>query len=373
MDRAGTIKKDVRTKNLVPRLVPGDIAVIDHADMDRVSAESLASTGIVAVVNASKSITGLYPNVGPRILIESGITLVNDVGRETFDELVEGERAVISGGNIIMDARVVGSGEVLTLERVESLMSSAQTELDTRLDSFTRNTLTYLDDDRDILQHEMWIPPTDIRIRGRQALIVVRGYDYKEDLRALRAYIAEMKPILIGVDGGADALLEEKYKPDIIIGDMDSVSDRALESGAEIIAHAYADGSCPAAERLDRLGVEWTSWALSATSEDLALLLAYHSGADLIVAVGTHANLIEYLDKGRQGMASSFLVRLKVGEKLVDAKGVNKLYHTAPSLKHAIPVLLAAIAAIGVIVMTSDVLRSSLRLVLLSIRSYLFS
>ena len=180
-----------------------------------------------------------------------------------------------------------------------------------------------------MLTDETWVPETKVEIYGRHVLVVVRGYDFKQDLDALKPYVREMRPVLVGVDGGADAIMEAGFTPDIIVGDMDSVTDAALKSGAQLIVHAYADGRAPGMERLVQLGLEGTPWPLAATSEDLALLLAWESGADLIVAVGTHANLVEYLDKGRKGMASSFLVRLKVGPKLVDAKGVNKLYRAS--------------------------------------------
>ena len=156
--------------------------------------------------------------------------------------------------------------------------------------------------------------------------MVVRGYHYKEDLAALRSYIREVGPVLIGVDGGADTLLEEGYRPHLIVGDMDSVSEKALLSGAEIVVHAYPNGFAPGEDRLKALQLPYKVMKVSGTSEDMALLLAHGKGAELIVAVGTHGNLRKFLDKGRMGMASTFLVRLRVGEILMDAKGVSRLY-----------------------------------------------
>jgi uncharacterized membrane-anchored protein len=181
-----------------------------------------------------------------------------------------------------------------------------------------------------------------------------------------------MRPVLIGVDGGADAIADAGFKPDIIVGDMDSVTDAALTSGAELIVHAYADGHAPGLERLEALGVAQRAhvWPLTATSEDLALLLAWESGADLIVAVGTHANLVEYLDKGRKGMASTFLVRLKVGPKLVDAKGVNKLYRASVGPRHLVVLTAAALVVMSAIVLISPDVRSILELVLLRLRAW---
>lgn len=371
MKYTGVVKKDDKTKRLIPRLVPGDIAVIDHVDMDRLSAEALIATEVSYVINASASMSGLYPNTGPKMLLEQGITVIDNVGKEVFDALNEYEEITVDGASIYRDNTLVGSGHILEAQFLEQEIERAQHGLDTRLDDFTRNTLSYLKKEREILLSDMWVPTTDVAIQGRHVLVVVRGSDYKEDLRALKGYIREMKPVFIGVDGGADALLEEGIVPDIIVGDMDSVSDKGLTCGAQLIAHAYEDGTCPASQRLESLGLSADVWPLAATSEDLALLLAYHSQAALIVALGTHAHLIEYLDKGRHGMSSTFLVRLKVGEQLVDAKGVNKLYRSAPSAWHVGVVGLAACVTVGVVFAISPQLRSSLGLVWLGIKGML--
>jgi uncharacterized membrane-anchored protein len=238
-----------------------------------------------------------------------------------------------------------------------------------QLDAFARNTIEFLEKEKALLTEGVGIPAVKTDLHHRHVMVVVRGYDYKEDLNTLKPYVQEMKPVLVGVDGGADAILEAGFKPDIIIGDMDSVTDAALKSGAELIVHAYPDGRAPGMERLNELGVPGTTWPLAATSEDLALLLAFESGADLIVAVGTHANLIEYLDKGRKGMASSFLVRLKVGPRLVDAKGVSKLYRAAPGIKDLSFIVGAALILMTVIIVISPAARNAISLLLLSVRS----
>lgn len=371
MRHVGTAKLDKRTKDLVKRLGPDDIAIIDHVDIDRVSAESLLKTGVEAVVNAAPSISGVYPNMGPLLLTRGGVTLVDSVGPEIFDRIREGEAIEIKEGEIMLGGNVVASGSRLTVEVVEEAMETAKLGLGDQLDKFARNTLEFLDREKDLLTEGTAVPETRTVIAGRHVLVVVRGYDYQEDLLALRPYIREMNPVLIGVDGGADAIVEAGFTPDIIVGDMDSVSDSVLRSGAEIIVHAYADGRCPGMERLDALGVPGTPWPISATSEDLALLLAWESGADLIVAVGTHANLVEYLDKGRKGMASTFLVRLKVGPKLVDAKGVNKLYRSAVGPSHLLAIAGAALLTLSVVILISPMARDFLALVLLQIRAWL--
>lgn len=372
MRHVGIARIDKRTKDLVKRLDATNIAIIDHEDMDRVSAESLVDSGVEVVINAARSISGAYPNVGPLILARGGVTLIDDVGQVVFDIIREGENVVVDGEDVYRGDELIAHGKRLTVASIESAMEDAKENIGERLDEFARNTLEYLEKEKEILSNEMWVPNTRTTLFGRQVLVVVRGYDFKEDLRTLSSYIREMKPALIGVDGGADALLEEGFKPDIIIGDMDSVTDAALTCGAELIVHAYADGRAPGMERLDNLGVGKAygalTWPLAATSEDLALLLGWESGADLIVAVGTHANLVEYLDKGRKGMASSFLVRLKVGPKLVDAKGVNKLYRSSVSPRQIFPLIMAALFVIAVLVYISPAARATMSLIVLQIR-----
>lgn len=371
MRHQGIARLDRRTKNLVKRLGPDDIAIIDHVDMDRVSAEGLLETGVEVVVNAAPSISGVYPNLGPLILARGGVHIIDAVGESIFERVAEGQTLLIESGDILADGVVVAHGTPLTVESIERSMEDAKSSLGDQLDKFARNTLEFLDKEKALLTDGTGVPETRTRIAGRHVLVVVRGYDYKADLDALKPYIREMKPALIGIDGGADAIIEAGFAPDIVIGDMDSVSDEALTGGAEIIVHAYADGRCPGMERVRALGVEASTWALSATSEDLGLLLAYEGGADLIVAVGTHANLVEYLDKGRKGMASTFLVRLKVGPKLVDAKGVNKLYRTSVGPTDLVLLVGAGLVAVSVVVLISPMARQFLSLMLLQLRTLL--
>ncbi|MCL2881508.1 MAG: putative cytokinetic ring protein SteA [Coriobacteriia bacterium] len=372
MEITAKIQRGRKTKDLVKRLRPGEIAVIDHRDMDHMSAESLLESGVVAVVNASPSISGLYPNAGPLVLVRGGVTLLDECGQVVFEDTHDGDTVTIDtdAGTLTRKGKVIATGVHLTQPMIEAALDEASENIGERLDEFARNTVEYLEREKDILASETWVPKTRTLLYGRHVLVVVRGYHFKEDLQTLKPYIREMKPVLIGVDGGADALREAGFKPDIIIGDMDSVNDDTLRGGAELIVAAYEDGRCPGMERLKRLGLadEATTWPLAATSEDLALILAWEMGADLIVAVGTHANLIEYLDKGRKGMASSFLVRLKVGSRLVDAKGVNRLYRSSVSAGKVFPLVLAAVAVIGVLIFISPSARNLFMLSVTRIR-----
>lgn len=373
MRHQGIARLDKRTKDLVKRLSADDVAIIDHVDMDRVSAESLLATGVEVVVNVSPSISGAYPNVGPLLLTRGGVTLIDAVGPEVFNAISEGDLIEVVGDEVLLAGTVVATGVRLSVTAVEQKMEAAKASLGDQLDRFARNTIEYLEKEREILTDETWVPPVTTEINGRHVLVVVRGYDFKEDLTALAPYIREFRPVLVGVDGGADAIIEAGFKPDVIVGDMDSVTDAALTSGAELIVHAYADGRAPGMERLEGLGVSEGAftWPLAATSEDLALLLAWECGADLIVALGTHANLVEYLDKGRKGMASTFLVRLKVGPKLVDAKGVNKLYRASVGPRHLIVLVGAALVVMSAVLLISPEVRQFLELIVLRVRAWL--
>jgi uncharacterized membrane-anchored protein len=281
----------------------------------------------------------------------------------------EGQKVAVDGGDILVDGRVVASGQRLTPEDVEAAIEAAKAGLGDRLDEFARNTLEYLDREKGLLTDGTGVPEVRTSIHGRPALVVVRGYDYKEDLRTLGGYVRDQRPVLIGIDGGADALIDHGFTPEIIIGDMDSVSDEALRSGAELIVHAYPDGRAPGMARIVKLGLTATTWPLAAMSEDLGLLLAYEAGADLIVAVGTHNNLVEQLDKGRKGMSSTFLIRLKVGPKLVDAKGVSKLYRGGPSSGQLALLALAGLFTAAVVIIISPGVRMLVVLSLLKLRT----
>lgn len=343
----GRVRVDARTKNLTKRLEAGNIAVINHEDLDQVSAYALVACKPAAVINAAASISGAYPNLGPKILIDAGIPLIDRAGEAVLTQVAEGASGRVSGHTLVVEGRVVAEGTLLDLAAVETAMEHARGNLSEQIEAFSRNTMEYVRKERDLLLDGIKLPQIRTDLDGRYALVVVRGYHYKEDLQTLRPFIREAHPVLIGVDGGADALIELGYRPDIIVGDMDSVGDAALKSGAEIIVHAYRDGRAPGMERVTALGVK-DAIVLPAigTSEDVAMLLADGKGAELIVAVGTHATLIEFLDKGRQGMASTFLTRLRVGSKLVDAKGVSLLYRSRISSGALTWLVLAGLLAV---------------------------
>ena len=359
----GPARVDRRTKRLVKRLRPGDVAVIDHEDLDRVAAETLVDAAPVAVVNAAPSVSGRYPNLGPLLLCQAGIPLVDDVGDEVMEAVREGAPVTIDGDRVLVGSDVVATGTRQTTVTIDAAIEHARANMGPELERFAENTVEYIRQEIAILTDDLVLPDIDVDFRGRQALIVVRGIDYKEDLSLLRrsGYLRDLRPVLVGVDGGADALLELGVVPDMIVGDFDSVSEETLRCGAQLIVHGYLDGRAPGSERLDRLGLAYTVFSAPGTSEDVAMLLAYQGGAELLVAVGTHSSMIEFLDKGRKGMASTFLVRMKVGSVLVDAKGVSRLYRQSVRTGDLLGLLLAAIFTLAVTFALSEPMRLLVR------------
>ena len=347
---AGTARLGKRTKDLTKRLQPGDIAVIDHEDIDRVAAEALVERQPAAVLNVAASTSGRYPNAGPRILVDAGIVLVDDLGPAVFEEVRDGEQLTIAGHEVLLEDRPIAAGIRQDEATVTASLEIAREGLSEQLELFAQNTMEYMLRERDLLLDGIGAPDVATRMDGRPVLIVVRGYHYKEDLATLKPFLRENRPIIIGVDGGADAVLEAGFHPDMIIGDMDSVSDRALRGGSELVVHAYRDGRAPGMDRLAALGIEdgAITFPASGTSEDIAMLLADEKGASVIVAVGTHGTLEEFLDKGRAGMSSTFLTRLRIGSKLVDAKGVSRLYRQRISTFQLVLLALAGLAALAV-------------------------
>ena len=322
----GTARLDRRTKNLVKRLSPGDIAIIDHRDLDRLSADALIERQVAAVVNVSASISGRYPNHGPQVLVEAGIPLLDEAGPDVFTRVTEGTVVWLDGEDLYVGEEVIAKGRLQTAESVQAAMEEARAGAAAQLQAFVANTLEYMTKEGGLLVDGIVTPQLRTRIEGRHVLVVVRGHHHREDLATLRSYIREFKPLMVAVDGGADTLLEAGYQPSLIVGDMDSVSDHGLQCGAELVVHAYPDGKAPGLARVENLGLSAVVCPAPGTSEDVALLLVDQKGASLIVAVGTHNTLDEFLDRGRAGFSSTFLTRLRVGGKLVDAKGVSRLY-----------------------------------------------
>jgi uncharacterized membrane-anchored protein len=367
----GSVKLGRRTKDLVKRLRPGDVAVIDHVNVDRIAAEELIATGVRVVINASPSSDGRYPNAGPLLLVHSGVTLIDVEGADPFELLEDGAVVTVCGGAVSTDGGEVMRGRVLDVEELEDRLAEQRARVDEALADFAENTVAHVRQETDLLTGAIEFPATRTSFRDRQVLIVVRGDRHRRDLKALNAYIRDVRPLVVAVDGGADGCLEAGLKPDVVLGDMDSASDESLRCGAELIVHAYPDGRAPGRERLLAMGLTHTLVPAAGTSEDVAMLMAFEKGADLIVSVGAHFNLIEFLDRKRGGMSSTFLTRLRIGEKLVDAKGVSRLYNPPSTVAPAALFLVAFAILLTIVVITSPALNDLFELLWLKVKIWL--
>ena len=357
---SGTIRSDRRLTTVLRKARPGDIVVIDHLDLDRTYAEALLDHGVGAVVNASPFISGRYPNLGPELLAGAGVVLVDEAGPEIFKQVKDGAKGRVHDGVLYVAERPVASGRPLALDDVREQMDNAREGISSQLQSFAHNTAEFLRREQALLLHGQGVPELRTRMEGRPVVVVVRDFDHEADLRRMRRFIREQRPVLVGVDGGADALLAVKLPPDLVVvgeGGFSSgalpgqaVSDTALTKAGEVLLHADASDRVVGSERLDRLGVRPQRISASGSTEDIALLVADIKGASLIVTVGTHATLDEFLDRQRSGLSSTFLTRLKVGPRTVDAKSIPQLYAGRVRLWHLLLVLLVGLLAVALAV-----------------------
>ena len=359
-----------KTKKILPLLDGATIPVIDHENLDRITAETLVEAGVNAVVNAAGSATGDYPNLGPFILARAGVYILDRVGHKVFERLSTGDEIELRGDGVYRGGELVAVGEHLDEEAAERRLRESRRVVGAALESFAQNTVEFMRHEQDLLFSKLKVPKDLAReIRGRQVLVVVRGYDYRQDLAALRTYLREVRPFIIGVDGGADALLEAGWKPDLVFGDMDSVSPDGLMRAGRLLVHAYPNGEAPGLNRIRAAGIQDAeTLPAPGLSEDVAILIAEQCGAELIVAVGTHVGLVEFLDKGRKGASSTFLTRLKVGARLVDAKGVSKLYPSRVSVWQLVALVVAALVAVSAIVYSSEALEDIFRILAIKLR-----
>jgi uncharacterized membrane-anchored protein len=364
----GNARPGRRTKVLVKRLKKGDIAVLDHRDLDRVSAEDLIRIGVAAVLNCQPSTSGRYPNMGPLLLVQAGIHLVDLPDAQLFSVLRDGDPIAIEDGRVLREGELVAQGIVQDPHAVREATEERRRQIGEALESFARNTIEHMREERELLAGRIDLPQFDTDFRDRPALVVVRGVDHQRDLRALRPFIRDTRPLLVGVDGGAGAILEAGFKPDMIVGDMDSADAATLGCGCELVVHAYPDGRSPGQARLEQLGVPYKVVPAPGTSQDVAMLIAAEKGAQLIVSVGSHFNLVEFLDKNRRGMSSTFLTRLRIGEILIDAKGVSRLYRPAPGYRPVMAMLAIGLAALVAIVWATPGLREVAQLLWLKLK-----
>jgi uncharacterized membrane-anchored protein len=347
----GVARVGRRAETLLPRLRRGDIAVLDQVDLDRATADALVAAEVAGVVNASPCISGRYPTLGPEILVNACVPLIDAVGTDVFRDVKDGTRIRLHEDRLYTDASEdpVAEGRPQTMETVAAQLMEAKAGLSAQLEAFAADTMEYMKRERTLLLDGVGVPEVRTPMAGRHVLVVARGYDYRDDLVALRHYLREFRPVLVGVDGGAEALVEAGYHPDLIVGDLNAVSDEILRGGAEVVVRADQDGRAAALERVQDIGVDVISFPTSGTSEDVALLLADAHGAELVVTVGTHATLEEFLDRGRSGAASTFLVLLKLGGRLVDAKAASRLHRSRISAGALLVLVFVTLVAVGLI------------------------
>jgi uncharacterized membrane-anchored protein len=324
----GTARVDRDIDRLLRRVCPGDIAVLDVLDLDRITADALVDAEIAAVINASQSVSGRYPNLGPEVLLANGVTLIDETGTDVFKKIKDGSKVRLYNGGVYAGDRRLIRGTERTDEEIAELMQEAKSGLVAHLEAFAGNTIEFIRSESPLLIDGIGIPDVDIELRRRHVVVVAEEDDAADDLKRLKPFIKEYQPVLIGVGSGADVLRQAGYRPQLIVGDPSNLSTEVLKSGAQVVLPADADGHAPGLERIQDLGVGAMTFPAAGSPADLALLLADHHGAALLVTAGHRANIETFFDRTRQDSnPSTFLTRLRVGEKVVDAKAVATLYH----------------------------------------------
>ncbi len=328
----GTARVDRDIDRLLRRVGPGDIVILDALDLDRITADALVEAEVAAVVNASSSISGRYPNLGPEVLVANGVTLIDETGPEVFKKVKDGAKVRLHNGGIYNGDRRLVLGNERNDEQIHEMMHEAKSGLVAHLEAFAGNTIEFIRSESPLLIDGMGIPDIDVDVNRRHVVVVTDDPSAEGDLKAIKPFIKEYQPVLVGVGAGADTLRKAGYRPALIVGDPEDMSADVLRSGAQVVLPADADGHAKGLERIQDLGVGAMTFPAAGSAADLALLLVDHHGAALIVTAGHRANIEEFFDRTRQSSTpSTFLTRLKVGEKLVDAKAVATLYRSRVS------------------------------------------
>jgi uncharacterized membrane-anchored protein len=352
----GVARVDRRTGDLLRRVGPGDVVVLNQADLDRRTADALVAAEVAGVVNAAPSISGRFPNLGPEVLVNAGIALIDEVGVGVLHAIKEGAKLRLHDGGVFVGEKEVAHGIRQTPESVADQMIEAKAGMSALLEAFSANTIEFLRRERTLVLDGVGVPEVYVPLKDREVLVVATGHGYAEDLKRLKRYLREHKPVLIGVEGGADALRSAGHTPDIIVGDPDGIGTETLKCGAEVVVPAQSDGHAPGLERIQDLGIGAVTFPSSGNAEDLALLLAEAHGASLVVTIGTQATLAEFLDRGRSGSnPSTFLTRLKLGSKLVDGKAVATLHRARVSGWAVFMLVIAAVLVVAAALSISDI------------------
>lgn len=320
--------------------------MVDIMDIDQRSAESLAHCNPRAVVNAQASISGRYPTGGPLVLADAGIAIIDNAGSEVMTWR-DGTDVTIEGGLITpLDGEAV-QGTHLTREAIETAMESAADGMHVQLASFTANAMDVVAHDAGVLLDGKDIPQTGVSLDGKHVVVVAPGYHHVEQLAAIKRYVRERKPVFIAVGEAADVVASSSRPPTIILGNVESVSEKVLGSAKAIVVH---DPSAKEAglNRVESLGLDHEASKATIASADLAVLMAAAGGASVIVTVGMDTRLLDFLEQGRSDMAGTFLARLQAGPAVVDASTLALVYRHRFSWLSLLALVLSGVAALAV-------------------------
>jgi uncharacterized membrane-anchored protein len=340
------------------------VAVLDEVDLDGPTAETLVDAGVVAVLNRSPMISGRFPNRGPQILLDAGIVMVDQLvsagGRDPMVTVGEGRLVRVVGASVVVDDEVVAEGREVTADVVAQLLAGAHTGLATQLHSLTHNSVEFLRREEPLLLHGEGVPRLRTSLAGRPVVVIGHGPDDAAELKLLRRYLREVRPVVVSTGEGLDVARAAGLTPDVVV--LDSRIDelpaaRALRAARDVVVTeppgALRGGS--STERFERVGVRTVSMRTTAAPTDAALLLADAGGAAPIVAVGVRGTVEEFLDSSRDGLGSGYVTRLKVGPRLVDASAVPLLYSGQLRARHAYVVLLIGLLAVAAAIATTQV------------------
>jgi uncharacterized membrane-anchored protein len=362
---SGTARTGRRTAVLLTRLRPGDVAVIDQVDLDGPTAENLVDAGVVAVVNRAAMISGRFPNRGPQILLDAGVRMLDQAagvnGRDLLSSVPDGRRVVLRGGTLLVGDDVVAQGRELTAERVAEQLAEAQTGLSTQLHTLTHNSTEFLRREEALVLHGEGVPRPRTRLDGRPVVVVGHGPDAAAELRRIRRYLREVKPVVIATGDSLALTREVGLSPQIVV--LDSRTEelppaKSLRACRDVVVTeppggVRSDGA--GTDRFDRIGVRAAPMRTTATTADAGLLLADAAGATPVVGVGLRGTVEELLDGSRDGLGSAYVARLKVGPRLVDATAVPLLYSGQLRARHAYLVLLIGLVVVAAAIATTDV------------------
>ncbi len=344
----GTARVDRHTRQLLARLRPGDVAIVDHLDLDRATAQALVDSGVVAVVNAGAMISGRHANLGPELLVAAGVLVLDGAGQAAL-QIREGTLVRLHEGELFSGDTVLASGEPLDAAAVTTQMQAARRGMVAQLATFTHNSTEFLQREESLLLHGEGLPGLPSKLSGRPVVVVAPGADSASELKGLRSFVREQRPVLIGVAEGVQLILDAGWTPDVLVldGHAQTPSATWLSAAGQVVIRVEPGAPRSATEHVERMGVRPSRIETSATAEDVALLLTRSCDAPLVVAAGLDASLEEFLDSRRHGLAGAFLTRLSLGPRLVDASTVPALYSGRVRPRHLLLLLLVGLVVLA--------------------------